>query len=394
VLYGAVVRAGWTLARLPGQVPALLGAGAFLLALLAFPWATVVVVGIWRSAGRYPGPPLVALSARAAVAAGTMLLLYRLAVGALGHTPAEGGAHGSGVPASVVTGVILAALALGLLQALRDKHTQRPAVAPATPAQPGAADAAPVPECPIPANVAVGIRFRDGVACLAYYLIAQFVAALVVAFIAVGRTGAHATKAATNAEVLRQGPTLLLLSMVAGAAALILFLRRLSRRCTREVLWSELGLGWGTRRASLLALAGGVSLAALYVALALLVAPHTPMQRGFIARIAESSLTGRLSWVVTAVFMAGPAEEVLFRGVLLGAFRTVARASVAGLASGFVFWLLHLPEIAGFWPAAVCIALLAALTTTVRLRGRAVGPAIAAHVGYNGVLAMIALCAL
>jgi hypothetical protein len=51
---------------------------AFVLALTWMVYSVVVLVGIWRSAGRYTGPHVWAILARAAVASGVAISLVRL----------------------------------------------------------------------------------------------------------------------------------------------------------------------------------------------------------------------------------------------------------------------------------------------------------------------------
>ncbi len=60
----------------------------------------------------------------------------------------------------------------------------------------------------------------------------------------------------------------------------------------------------------------------------------------------------------------------------------------AMLVSGLTFWLLHAFEWLEYWPAAVALGLLTVLLTGLRVRTRALGPCMAAHVAYNCSLAV------
>ena len=233
------------------------------------------------------------------------------------------------------------------------------------------------------------LRLRDGLTCLALFLLAQAVVWLVVIIVAYGRVGATATDAAKSAELLREAPTALPLSMALSSLVLVVVLKRLARRISWEPLRSDVGLSWGGLRSSLVGFGGGLALAIGYVVTASVVAKYAPPHPGFMSQMASGSAPGRWSWIVAAVLMAGPAEEVLFRGVLLSALTKTVRVSIAGLASAFAFWLLHLPEVAGFWPAAVFIGLFATFATVLRVHTRTLGPSIAAHVAYNLVLGVL-----
>lgn len=233
------------------------------------------------------------------------------------------------------------------------------------------------------------LRLRDGLACLALFLVAQAVVWLVVILLAYARVGAGATEAARSAEILGAAPAALPLSMALSSLVLVVMLKSLARRLSWEPLRSDVGLAWGSVRSSAVGFGGGLALAIAYLVTASLVAKYSPPHPGFMSQMASGSAPGRWSWIVVAVLMAGPAEEVLFRGVLLSALSKTVRVSIAGLASAFAFWLLHLPEVAGFWPAAVFIGLFAIFATVLRVRTRTLGPSIAAHVAYNLVLGVL-----
>jgi membrane protease YdiL (CAAX protease family) len=90
--------------------------------------------------------------------------------------------------------------------------------------------------------------------------------------------------------------------------------------------------------------------------------------------------------MISAVLLAPPIEELMFRGALLGGLADTGNIRKAAIISGTTFWLMHGPEFV-HWPAAVAIGLLTVLATVLRLRHRSLGPAIAAHFGYNLILA-------
>jgi len=289
----------------------------------------------------------------------------------------------------VIAIVLLVAAALGWGQRALDRRTHglEPSELSAVEAHPASTDKSPA-EVQLP-QPPPSVRFRDGIAFLLFFVLAQSLAWLAVGFVAASRAGVHATKAASMAEVVPLVPVAVLLEEALGALALVILLRRLSHRISWEVLKAELGLSWGTVRANALAAAGGVILGAVSLIAILTEAEHTAFHQGFVAHVLAGTTAGRLAWAVAAGLMAGPVEEVLFRGALLTAFSKVARVSFAGIASGFAFWLLHLPNFAGSWVAALSVALFAAFATVLRLRTGALGPPIAAHVANNLFLAVL-----
>ena len=93
---------------------------------------------------------------------------------------------------------------------------------------------------------------------------------------------------------------------------------------------------------------------------------------------------------MTALLLAPPIEELLFRGVLYGGYRRSLGAPAAAALTTSIFVILHVSEIVYYPPAALGIASLALVALWFRLRSAAIGPAIAVHFGYNLVIALVA----
>jgi len=89
-----------------------------------------------------------------------------------------------------------------------------------------------------------------------------------------------------------------------------------------------------------------------------------------------------------ALLVAPVVEELLFRGVVYGGYRSSYGPVRAALLTTTVFWLLHLTEMIYFWPSMIGVAGLAIAALWFRLRSAAIGPAVAVHFGYNAVLAV------
>jgi membrane protease YdiL (CAAX protease family) len=90
--------------------------------------------------------------------------------------------------------------------------------------------------------------------------------------------------------------------------------------------------------------------------------------------------------MVNALLLAPPIEELLFRGVAYGGYRRSFGPTLAAALSTSIFWVLHLTEMINNLPAALGVAAMALVALWFRLRGAAVGPAVAAHLGYNAAL--------
>ena len=84
-------------------------------------------------------------------------------------------------------------------------------------------------------------------------------------------------------------------------------------------------------------------------------------------------------------------EELLFRGVLYGGYRQSLGPRKAAVLVTLIFCLLHVPEVLHLPVAMLGIAGLALTALWMRLRASAIGPAIAVHFSYNGVLAVLQL---
>ena len=114
-------------------------------------------------------------------------------------------------------------------------------------------------------------------------------------------------------------------------------------------------------------------------------------QRGSEGPLAEMASQGgvmRLLFAMLAVICAPLVEEFLFRGVMLAGFTRSWGLPVAVVLCSTIFVALHITELLRFWPATFGLAGIAALTMLLRIGTRSLGPAVAAHMGYNGLLVM------
>jgi len=104
--------------------------------------------------------------------------------------------------------------------------------------------------------------------------------------------------------------------------------------------------------------------------------------------IAHSSGVLQLLWLVSVSLVAPVSEELLFRSVLYGGFRKSFGSMWAAILTTLIFWALHLPTPIRDPFVSLGLTSFSLGAVWIRLRSRAIGPAIAAHVGYNTSLCL------
>ena len=135
----------------------------------------------------------------------------------------------------------------------------------------------------------------------------------------------------------------------------------------------------------------GAVLAGCYIGFATkLQSPGEHASLGPIATMAVTPGLQQLLWLFL-MLLAPFVEELLFRGVLYGGYRSSFGPVPAAILTTAIFWVLHLTETIHFWPAMLGIAGLAIAALWFRLRSAAIGPAVAVHFGYNWTLAAVVL---
>lgn len=176
-------------------------------------------------------------------------------------------------------------------------------------------------------------------------------------------------------------------SALAGALCVGLALGRFPGERMRERAPEGAGITAGPVGPLVTGLLAGVVVALAYLVLAsrLAEAPD-PQEMGPVTRMAATPGTPRLVVTVLALAVAPPVEEVLFRGLLLRGFTRSWGAPVAGGLVTGLFVLVHVPELAFFWPATFGVGGIALAALALRLHSGAVGPAIACHLAYNACM--------
>jgi CAAX protease family protein len=254
-----------------------------------------------------------------------------------------------------------------------------------------------IPEEPVEvptltASSSVTLKRVDVVSAFMAYLGAQALVWTIVGVVAAvraGKGGGHGALLRALAELV---PVALPGSLILGGIALLVVFRRWKKRLGAVAVAQLLGLSWGSPRQFLNGILTGVALATLILPLMGLVG-NRPEPPDLMTQLAASSNRALQAWMVSAVLLAPPIEELMFRGVLLGGLAATWSLRAAALISGTTFWFMHGPEFV-HWPAAVAIGLLTILATWLRVRSGSLGPSIAAHFGYNLVLAAVVALAL
>jgi membrane protease YdiL (CAAX protease family) len=132
----------------------------------------------------------------------------------------------------------------------------------------------------------------------------------------------------------------------------------------------------------------GVCIGGFYLTLAPILLPTKTSQAGPLSSMAATSGLPQIEWLVCALLLAPPIEELLFRGILFAGFNRSFGTFRAALLTTGIFSLLHIPQTIFYPPSFIAVVAMAFAALWVRLRCRAIGPAIGVHFGYNAVLAL------
>jgi membrane protease YdiL (CAAX protease family) len=225
-----------------------------------------------------------------------------------------------------------------------------------------------------------GLRRRDVAIAFVAYVGAQVLVWAVAAVLAASKSRSEGTADLIHA-LSRVVPVALPTSVLAAGLALLLVLRRWRKRLGSAALARILGLHWGERGRLQKAALTGAALALISLPLMGLIV-HRPGPPDVVTQLTSSSRSALWAWIVSAVVLAPPIEELMFRGALFGGLgETWSLRAGAGISAA-TFWLMHGPEFV-HWPAALAIGVLTILATRLRLQSGALGPSIALHFGYN-----------
>jgi membrane protease YdiL (CAAX protease family) len=175
---------------------------------------------------------------------------------------------------------------------------------------------------------------------------------------------------------------------VSGYLLAVLFSLRYVRRAGNYRLQdgSAIGLAWRAAPLPAYGVAAGLALAiTLLVMLIYHVFPVDPhaLQNAPLERAFETPGWPAVALVVLALFLAPPAEELVFRG---GVFAGLARRFgpwTAAIGSTLLFVAAHAQEKLHYPPGFIDVGLAAAAAAWLRLRYGSIRPCIALHLLYN-----------
>jgi len=141
----------------------------------------------------------------------------------------------------------------------------------------------------------------------------------------------------------------------------------------------------GSQKLLAVGLFSGAVMAGAYLVVSSLFAPPE-ITLGPLAEMAVTPGKPQLMWIILSVLIAPFIEELLFRGVIFGGLCRFWGVLWAAIVSTAVFVLLHITEMIHFWPSAIFITAMALTALCLRLKAEAIGPAVAVHFAYNGIL--------
>ncbi len=248
-----------------------------------------------------------------------------------------------------------------------------------------------IQQVPVNHPVPPALRFWSAVIIFGIYLIVQFLIGIAVGIAGVVVAASRGLDF-QDPEVLNSltqavmVPGTILGVAISGVVAIIIsvlwFRKEVKDRSANGAAWVV-----GEPRALFVAMVIGMLLAASFLAVSPLLSqrPDAEMM-GPVARMASKPGIQQLAWILLALLLAPPIEELLFRGVLFGGFCRSAGPFWAAFLTTGLFVLLHVTEMIHFRIAFVFVTLMALIALWLRLRTRAIGSAIAVHFGYNFVM--------
>lgn len=220
-------------------------------------------------------------------------------------------------------------------------------------------------------------------------LVAQMVAGIAVVMYAVVRDmlrNVHVTGAAYAERMTKEMmPATLYATIIVTLAAVYLVLRWWGGHLVFDRSEHGFGLFAPPPKALVLWTVVGLTSAATILVLSQFV-DSEGFKGGPLWQMAESGGSGRFAWAVAGLLYAPVFEELIFRGVMLRGFRASWGLPAASILVTVLFFILHIPEMVGYWPSILGIFLLSVLTLAARLRTGSVVSAMYVHLAYNLML--------
>ena len=158
-------------------------------------------------------------------------------------------------------------------------------------------------------------------------------------------------------------------------------------------LWSNacesfaIGLFAITRRQTVLSILGGVTLAAMVLALNLSFPSGSGVGGSPVDMYTAHGKALLYSWLLVGITVAPFVEELLFRGVAFSVVTSHFNAFAGMVASVLLFMLVHVPQLTHHWTSAVAITSLATACAIIRVNKVSLWAAVILHGAYNASLA-------
>ena len=238
------------------------------------------------------------------------------------------------------------------------------------------------------------LRATTALLIFAFYLVGQFLPAFAIMLIKTVRfihDGGDITSQAAKNDLMASAMPLIAISSFIGGAICLALGALIVKKSLRDN--SPFGAAWIKGRPNVIptSLFLGGCVALIYILIPLLILPPEGGKVGAFTRMAIHPGLGQLTWAAIALLLAPFIEELLFRGVMLGGFNRSFGLWWGVVLTNFLFICVHFSEAVHYWPAFIGIGLLAAVATRQRLATQAIGPAMAAHFGYNLIIVAFVL---
>jgi membrane protease YdiL (CAAX protease family) len=225
-------------------------------------------------------------------------------------------------------------------------------------------------------------------AILGIYLAAQIAGGVIITVIAIiftgiGRGPDYESTVTSLQDIM---PATVLATFIAGGVAVVLVAKAFGLPLKDA---SPTGPAWirGSSRAIIQGFGMGILVAIAAVFIANLMPNYfSEEELGPVARMGTTPGLGQIAWVIMALLLSPPVEELLFRGIIYAGYRKSLGPLVAASLTTAIFVLMHVTELIHNPFATFGITTLAVTTLWWRLRNAAIGPAIAVHFGYNAVV--------
>ncbi len=181
---------------------------------------------------------------------------------------------------------------------------------------------------------------------------------------------------------------ILIFSLLSSGFIMLALSLKYGKDLIKDTSTTGIALNTGKTKNLLFSIFLGILIALLYSSFAVFIYPPDPdAEVGPLTQMLITPGPTRIFWIFLALFFAPFVEEFLFRGVMIAGFAYSYGITRAAIIVTFLFVVIHSFEAIHYPPAFGGITLIAIVVLYLRLRYKSLGPPIAAHFGYNLVIA-------